>query len=250
MWALWRRFVYSLTLLVLFLVPASYFLYTTYYKAPNCSDREQNGEEAGVDCGGSCSLICTSDILPIETRFASFFLNEDGTYDIGVLLLNKNTASAPENLKLTIVLKSKDDTILFQKDIETPVPLASEFPIVIERLKLLGVPDKVILIKEEGYSYTLKNKVTNPVKSQTVFDSVTKKGVYVTLTNTTKKDLLRFPVRVVLYDEVRKPLGVAETYVDRLPSGETKTVQAVLGKVFEKEPVIIRAFTVLNPYDF
>ncbi len=250
MWALWRRFVYGLTLLIIFLVPFSYFSYQKLYQAPTCKDGVQNGEEVGVDCGGSCSLLCSSDVIPVETTFAQFFKNDDGTYDVGVLLLNKNSGSAPKSLKLTVILKSKEDKILLQKEVLTIIPVASDLPVVLQRVTLSGVPDKVIVVKEEGYSYVIKNKIITPIKIATSFDQVSKNGVYVTLTNTTKKELLRFPVSVVLYDEQRKPLGVSESMVERLSRGETKTIEIIFGHTFGREPTTIRAYAALDPYAF
>lgn len=250
MWALWRRFVYGLTLVIIFLVPISYFSYQNLYKSPTCKDGLQNGEEAGVDCGGSCALLCSADVIPVETSFAKFFRNDDGTYDVGIMLLNKNSGSAPLSLKLTVILKSKEDKVLLQKDLQTIIPLASDLPIVLQGLRISGIPDKVIVVKEEGYSYVLKNKIITPVKLATSFDQISKNGVYVTLTNTTKKDLLRFPVRVVLYDEQRRPLGISESTVGLLSGGETKTIEVIFGHLFEREPTTIRAYAVLDPYAF
>lgn len=250
MWALRRRLVYSFLGFLVLSSLVFFFSYTAFYKAPTCSDGIQNGEEAGVDCGGVCSLLCSSDVIAVETVWANYFKNDNGTYDVAVLLQNKNSGSAPKALKVTVLLKSTKGEILFQKDIDTHVPIAAEFPVIMQNIVLKDSPAKVIVVKEEGYSYTIKNKVINPVKIQASFDVSSSKLVFVTLTNQTKKDLLRFPVRVVLYDENKKPIGTAESFVERLLKGETKTIEVVLGKRFDVEPPMIRAYTVFDPYEF
>ena len=36
-----------------------------FYEKPTCFDKERNGDEAGVDCGGSCQLLCAAESLPL-----------------------------------------------------------------------------------------------------------------------------------------------------------------------------------------
>ena len=40
-------------------------LYFFSYKAPTCFDGIQNGDETGIDCGGSCKLLCSNAMSPI-----------------------------------------------------------------------------------------------------------------------------------------------------------------------------------------
>ncbi|MDB5266882.1 MAG: hypothetical protein JWN89_697 [Parcubacteria group bacterium] len=59
-----RRVIFLLTLLCLVIlvgVPLFFF----FHKAPTCSDNTQNGDETGIDCGGSCRLLCKAETLPI-----------------------------------------------------------------------------------------------------------------------------------------------------------------------------------------
>ena len=250
MWALRRRLIYSFFFIV-FLASGSFLFFREQLLVnPTCRDGLQNGGETGVDCGGGCGLICSSDRVPVETMWATTFLNDDGSYDVGVFLRNKNSGSSPKGLSLRIVVKGEADKILHEAKIETAVPFASEFPIVMQRLFLTEVPKKVIVEKEEGYSYLLKEKPVTPVSTEASFDKGGKKSVYVTVRNTSKKDLFRFPVKVVLYDEKRTPIGVAESYVDILLKGEAKNIEIVLGKKYEVEPTAVRAFTVFDPYAF
>jgi hypothetical protein len=250
MWALRRRLVYSVLLFLALATPVFYSTFHFFYQAPTCTDGVQNGEEAGVDCGGSCSLLCSSDILPIETVWAHFFRNDNGSYDIAVLFLNKNSGSAPKSLKVTVLVKAKNGDVLYQNALDTAVPLGAEFPVIFQNVTMKGAPDKIVVVREEDNSYALTNKVMNPVKSVATFNKSSNNSVFVTVTNVTKKDLYRFPVMVVLYDENHEPVGVAESFVESLFKGDTKTIEVVLGKVFEREPFSLRAYTALDPYAF
>jgi hypothetical protein len=250
MWALRRRLSYSFFFIVFLAFGSFLFFREQLLINPTCNDGLQNGGETGVDCGGECSLICSSDRVPVETMWATTFLNDDGTYDVGIFLRNKNSGSSPKSLALSIALKGDADEILYENKIQTAVPLATEFPVVIQRVSLKQTPRKVLVAKEEGNSYLLTNKLAAPVTTEASFDRSSKKSVYVTVRNISKKDLFRFPVKVVLYDEKREPIGVSESYVDILLKGETKNIEVALGKEYEVEPETVRAFTVFDPYGF
>lgn len=51
----------TFALLILVGVPLFFLL----YNPPNCLDGRRNGDETGVDCGGSCQLLCTAESLPL-----------------------------------------------------------------------------------------------------------------------------------------------------------------------------------------
>lgn len=64
-WSIQRkRVVFSVVVLtlVIFVGVPVFFL---FYRAPSCFDGKQSGDETGVDCGGSCQLLCTAQSLPL-----------------------------------------------------------------------------------------------------------------------------------------------------------------------------------------
>ena len=55
--------------------------------APNCNDGIQNGDETGVDCGGSSCAECVSVSLPLDFSDASQLFTHDGAGDGGSVVL-------------------------------------------------------------------------------------------------------------------------------------------------------------------
>ena len=64
------------------------------FKAPTCSDGIQNGDETGIDCGGTmCSTMCTADItLPTVLWVRSFPVTPD-VFNAAAYIQNKNDAA-------------------------------------------------------------------------------------------------------------------------------------------------------------
>ena len=77
-WGLKRQIFYVIVLLLFVTVFAFIILYPTFNKAPSCIDGKQNGNETGIDCGGSCANACLSQVSPLKnppmTTFTSFHI--------------------------------------------------------------------------------------------------------------------------------------------------------------------------------
>lgn len=91
-WATRRRFMYStfviFVLIVLVVIPLFYF----FYKPPTCADKIMNGDETGVDCGGSCVMLCQNIFLPPKIVWggAKFEKISNGVYNFASLIINQN----------------------------------------------------------------------------------------------------------------------------------------------------------------
>ena len=72
-WAARRRFF---ILLILGAVVAAFIAIlsiATLYKSPTCTDGVENQGEAGIDCGGPCSFLCTDLQHPPTVLFTKAF---------------------------------------------------------------------------------------------------------------------------------------------------------------------------------
>lgn len=111
-WSARRRFI------VLFIIGAtavgffSVVLASVFYQAPSCSDRVQNQDEEGVDCGGSCPYLCTAQLQPPTTLFAKAVTNDSGRTDVIALVENKNASAAAKNVSYRISLHGTDGLLL------------------------------------------------------------------------------------------------------------------------------------------
>ena len=57
-WAQRRKATYIISLLFILISIISVILYLALNKKPTCFDGIQNQGEVGVDCGGSCVILC------------------------------------------------------------------------------------------------------------------------------------------------------------------------------------------------
>src|SRR3990167_7028708 len=130
-WAIQRKriilAIVAFALIVLIGVPG-FFL---FYQAPTCNDLKQNSDETGVDCGGSCQLLCTTESLPLISRADPRVLKiADDTFEIVALIENPNTSGEIYRAGYTIKLYDATN-IIPVKVIEggVYVPPASTFAV-------------------------------------------------------------------------------------------------------------------------
>jgi len=108
-----KRVIFSivvLTLAILIGLPV-FFL---FYQTPTCNDLKQNGDETGIDCGGSCQLLCTVQSLPLISKGDLRVLElRPGIYEVVAIVENPNVTA--EILRARYTLK------LFGESSLTPV---------------------------------------------------------------------------------------------------------------------------------
>src|SRR3989344_4925029 len=103
-WSKRRKTLYTVVVAILVIggvvVPGFYF----FYHAPTCSDRVQNGNEQGVDCGGSCQRLCQSAFLPPSLAWTRFEEVAPSLYNLAAYIVNPNTAAEARNVPYHIML--------------------------------------------------------------------------------------------------------------------------------------------------
>jgi hypothetical protein len=66
-------------------------LFLLFYERPNCSDGKQNGDETGLDCGGSCQRLCSAESLPLILKGDPRVLTiASSTYEVVAMVENPN----------------------------------------------------------------------------------------------------------------------------------------------------------------
>lgn len=144
-WARKRQIMYLGTiLLVILVIVAGLYLY--YKPLPTCFDGKQNQDELGVDCGGSCSKACSSQIVPLTTWWTRVFPTTPGNYDVAALVENQNSHFGVERIKYGIRLLDKNNVLLAERTGETFFNPQEKF-VIYESNIVTGqqVPDKAFL---------------------------------------------------------------------------------------------------------
>lgn len=221
-WATKRRLLYG-TVTVVFTLALSAFVVTQYIiPNPTCFDSKKNGFEVGIDCGGTCALKCSSEIIPLSVIWARTLPVGTSTYDVVGLIENKNINNAPRDVPYRFTVFNKNGDQLFARNGTTTIAVEDELPIIIQNVSLTDVPYKTVLTLLPTLHYVKEERTqTPPIKTvRTKQEDGDIPRVYLTVKNTEQLTFSNLPVRIILYDNNNNAIGVGETFISFLDKEE------------------------------
>lgn len=92
-WAIKRQIIGLLIILAAIGGGVFAYVYPRVNVAPTCFDLEMNGDEDGVDCGGSCVNFCTAQIIEPTILWVRPFAVTDTVHTAMAMIENRNTAA-------------------------------------------------------------------------------------------------------------------------------------------------------------
>lgn len=226
-WAAWRRaqYVAGLSFIVILVLGVSFFLY--WYEAPSCFDNSKNGDERGVDCGGSCMRICSLDVREPEVLWSKSFKIIEGQYNAVAYVENPNNAEGTAVLSYVLKLFDSQGLITERKG-TTVLPPRTVIPIFEGRIvtgERTPTRTEVELshrsaiwqrANEEGDQFTVVNR---ELKNADVAPKL-----IASLTNKSLDEAQNVDVVATIFDSHNQPLTTSATYVSNFPGRTTKEV--------------------------
>ena len=219
-WSTNRKRIYVFSLLILAIVVIGIPSFFIFYKAPTCSDGIQNGDEIGVDCGGSCPRLCSNLFLAPNVAWTRFQQVADGLYNVSAYIVNPNidvtAIKVPYHIALyddrgilisdtnsTVTIPPHRNTLAFIGAVSVgkriPAKAAFEFTALPEWYRQAD-PLSAIQVTDKKYSEDELGSILS-----------------VTLSNNSVYGLSNVVVYVVLYDKDGNSLGFSRTVVDSIP---------------------------------
>ena len=128
-WAFKRQLFSVTVLLVFFLVFGFLIIYPSLKVAPSCTDNKQNGDETGIDCGGSCARACLAEVDPISILWSRVFKVVPGRYNAVAYLENHNRNSAINKINYRFRFADKDNLYIGKREGQTFVPPSGHFAV-------------------------------------------------------------------------------------------------------------------------
>jgi hypothetical protein len=94
-------------------------------------DNKQNQNEEGIDCGGTCTYLCTPSQQEPSVQFVRALSPVPGRTDVIAYIDNPNAASAANDLHFTIELYSPTNTVIAKKEETVDLPPNSTVPVFV-----------------------------------------------------------------------------------------------------------------------
>ncbi len=250
-WANKRKIIYGAITIIFVILASIYFFRNVLFPVQTCFDGKQNNFESGIDCGGTCSLRCTQEVIPLSVMWTSPLATSASTYDFASLISNKNIDNAPRSIAYTFIAYNKDAQEIAKVDGTTIAPIDGDFPIIAQNIRLKEVPTTVsATIVSNVPHYTVLEKPTTPTLRivGTRFEAGSIPRVYTTIINTKRLVLKNLQVRVFLYDADGNVFAAGQTIIQSLDKEGEKEVVFTWDRAFSITPTRIRVFPILDPF--
>jgi len=228
LWAFWRRLQYTIGFFVFCGVLGSLIYWANFYTAPTCLDGTLNGEETGVDCGGTCVQICPATVQPLKIVWAESFKIADGQYNAVAYIENANKTAGHPAVKYKIELFA-NGKLVADRTGEVAVPPDGIYPIFAGRLATgvgVEVSETRITLEPQGSWLPVRAVDTDRFKSSdidlTSADDSPK--LVVSLENTSLTPAREVEVVATIFDDAGNPVTASETYVEFISPRETESI--------------------------
>jgi hypothetical protein len=249
-WSFRRKFLYGISALVILAIIILALFWKTIFPTATCSDGKQNGFESGVDCGGACALRCSQEVVPLTVMWSRAIPTGFNTYDVAMMVSNKNIDNTPTILGYSFVLFNEKGEAIKIVNGSTTAPLDGDFPIIRQNISS-SEPIKEIIAKViDGPHFKVNENPIDPTLrvSDIRFEAGVTPRVYATVTNTKRVVINNLPVRVVIYDVRGNAFQVGETIIPTLDKEEAKQVVYTWHQQFTDKPTKISVYPILNPF--
>ena len=252
-WSIRRKRIILSFIVLLLIVLIGLPIFFLFYRTPTCFDNRQNGDETGVDCGGSCQLLCTAESLPIISKGDPRILKiADNTFETVALVENPNANA--DIYKAGYTFKLYDATGVVPIKViegETYVPKGKTFVIFEGPFNLEeGVtPTRVAFEwKRESFVWR-KNVIEAPeivVRDMNLSREDTSPRLNANIENISLENVSNIDLVALIYDETGNIFAASKTFIDVLPMRGSVPVVFTWPNQFDREvlnvDVIIRIF--------
>ena len=245
-WALKRQIFYVLVLILFFSIFGFLIIYPSISKAPTCNDLKQNGNETGIDSGGSCFNADATKVDAISVLWARSFKVIPGRYNAVAYLVNHNKNAAVEKINYKFRFSDTNNVYIGKREGSTSIPPGGNFAVfepgidignsipVYVTFEFTETP-KWLQVSQEKIDQ-LKIFVSNIQ----LVDETTSPKLSATIKNNSLFTIPNVDVITILYNEEGNAVSASSTYLDQLNPLQDANInftwpEPLSGKVVVKE---------------
>jgi hypothetical protein len=225
LWAAKRRLLYGGSFFGVIFIVLGVIFWQIVYEKPTCFDGEKNGDEKGVDCGGSCVNLCTADTLSPVTLWAKSFHISGGVYSAVAYVENPNITSKNPKAIYRFTLYDESNNVILQKDGETSVPKNKKFAIFENGLVVKSREPKRTEFEFIDFKPWQKDESIVPtvfLEYSTLVNSTTTPRITGKITNTSTVTIPEIELDVFVLDANENVVAASRSFVDNLLKGSTQ----------------------------
>lgn len=252
-WAAKRQFTILLILAIVASIGLFIFFFPIIFAAPSCNDNRQNGDEVGVDCGGSCNRMCSFEVSPPTVLWSRALPVTDSVYNLVAYVENKNPNAGVYEIPYEFRLYDATDTFIIARAGKTYIGPNGRTAIFEPSVQVGNRTPKYAVFEFKGTPVWLK--VPDTVRNLLVTSSnisltneTTSPKLTATIVNQSLATLPTVEVTGLVYNADNNVIGVSRTFIPSLGPNATVPIVFTWPQAFS-EPVHFSDVVVrFNPF--
>lgn len=228
-WALRRQILYVTAIAIAIISVTSIGGYVLFHKVPNCFDGAQNGDETGVDCGGSCIKVCSAQaIAPIILWQRLFPANTDqGFWSVVAEVNNPNASASVKDIGYLFKIYDDQGVPIGEKSGVAAFPANSVTPVFdsyIPTGKHIPVRATFEFTSEPEW-YKIGSRLRDiEITGENSENITSAPRVTATIQNRGLNEERNIEVVAIVYDAVGNAIAASRTVVDSLAKNESQQI--------------------------
>lgn len=235
-WAARRRLIYGGTAVVIMALLTSLFFFKFFYRAPTCSDGIKNGEETGIDCGGSCVNLCSAETLDPIVLWSKIFNISGDVYTLVSYVENPNLNSKNERANYEFRIYDDSNKLITVKEGQTSIPKGKKFAVFENGLVLKGSKPKSVEMEFTAFSSWVKDTGKDPevtLKYGTLTSTSTIPRISGTVANDSTLNIKELELAVFVLDGNQNVVAASRSFVENLTKKSTQDFVFTWPKPFD-----------------
>ncbi len=227
-WAKKRQLFYGAAAIFLLVLIFAVPLLSRTIRGSSCIDGSQNGSETGVDCGGTCALLCPDVAREPRALWQRVFLEGGGIASAVLYAENQNEYAGAFDAPYQVKVYDSSGLLVAERRVTAMIPPGGTFAVFAPNL-FVGerVPVRASFERTARIVWRRDMLPVNAVRAENAELSLTPQTrVDATVVNTTKSPSRAVAV-ALLYDASGNAVGASQTVVDDLPAGASFPVSFV-----------------------
>jgi len=246
-WSQRRKGIYgSIVILVAVAViglPA--FLYL--YKAPTCFDGIKNGDETGVDCGGSCKRLCPSSFLVPQVSWTRIESVAPELYNIAAYIINPNVSAVAQNVPYHVIVYDDQGVEITEYTGMVTLP-PHRNTLAFNGAVSMGkrIPARALFEFTQAPQWQSESDPLSAISigDKRYSEDASGASLSVTINDTGVNQIGPTDVYVVLYDKDDNAIGFSKTVLDSIPAYGSTVAPFTWPKSFNNQVISIEVLPV------
>ncbi len=225
-WSRRRKNIYASVIVIVLIGAVGVPAFLLFYHPPTCADAIKNGDEKGVDCGGSCQRLCQSDFLPPSVAWTRYEEVAVGQYNVAVYIINPNKDGVANKVPYHVTMYDGQGIPIVDMPGLVNIPPGRNTIVFLGAVNLgKRIPAKVFFEFTSAPDWhkqidTLSSLVVGEKKYT---EEAGASALTVAITNKNVHLLGRTSVYAVLYDASANAIGFSKTVIDGFEPNQTIT---------------------------